>query len=561
MGFNKNQQASVCFFFFVFLFFGFSLSKEVSNCEKEELRIKFNKHSSKQYEDIVDSLLKNVTKKDILKYKEAKIVSYSDFGAKGDGKTDDINAIVATHEFANKYGLKVKANDAATYYISGKQHTVNIQTSTDFGLANFIIDDTNVENPKASVFEVNSKHKSFKLGSIHSLKKNQKKIEVSTPTNCLVIVTNASKKQYIRFGLNQNNGHSQTDIFLIDTHGKIDDSTPILWDFDTITNIQAFPIDDEVLKITGGRFTTMANKEVSKYNYYQRNIRIKRSNVIVDGLAHYVVGEENQGAPYGGFLFIRDCANITVKNTILTAHKTYKTIGNAGEPVSMGTYDLQVNNSSNVLLFNCTQTNDIKDGTYWGIMASNYSKNLTYDTCVLSRFDAHMGVYNATIRNSTLGHAGINLIGFGTFRLENSKVFSNRLINLRRDYGSTWQGNFIIRNCIFVPSISKENPSITNLFIGFNNGEHDFGYTCYMPQKISIENLYIDDSKHLRENKLITIFDDFNPKFDTLFKEKFPYIKTKKIILKNVTTASGKIIKVSENLYMFNHIKVKTIKK
>ena len=60
-----------------------------------------------------------------------------------------------------------------------------------------------------------------------------------------------------------------------------------------------------------------------------------------------------------------------------------------------------VNRVLNVSFVNCTQTNDINDRTYWGVMASNYSKNLLYDNCVWSRFDAHMGVANATIRNST----------------------------------------------------------------------------------------------------------------------------------------------------------------
>src|SRR3546814_5418930 len=41
-------------------------------------------------------------------------VQYSDFGAKGDGKTDDIDAIAATHAFANTHKLMVKADDKAT---------------------------------------------------------------------------------------------------------------------------------------------------------------------------------------------------------------------------------------------------------------------------------------------------------------------------------------------------------------------------------------------------------------------------------------------------------------
>ena len=547
----KNLNGFLCF---LFLCCGVNFAREVTNFDKENSIKNINVKNEKICCDVVNTSIHRIFKNDTLKLKANGVVRYSDFGAKGDGKTDDMNAIVATHEFANKNGLKVKADDRATYYISGKHQTAIIQTDTDFGSASFIIDDTDVENRQANIFEVISKYPSYKINEIHSLKKNQKKINVSFLRKSIVTVTNSHKKQYIRFGLNQNNGQSQTDIFIVDKNGLIAKNTPILWDFDTITSVNVFPMDEKVLKITGGNFTTIANKEPSEYKYYQRNILIKRSNVVVDGLKHLIVGEENQGAPYGGFLFIKDCENVTVQNAILTAHKTYKTIGNAGKPVSMGSYDIQVNRALNVLFFNCTQTNDINDTNYWGIMASNYSKNLTYDSCILSRFDAHMGVYNPEIRNSTIGYAGINLIGFGTFILENSKVYSNRLINLRRDYGSTWQGNFRIRNTVFVPTLLNENLGY-HLFIGFNNGQHDFGYTCYMPQKITIENLFIDDSKLSKEVNLHAIFDDFNPDFDTQFKEKYPYIKTQKLILKNVTTASGNSIKMSKNPYMFQYVK------
>ena len=47
-------------------------------------------------------------------------VTYEDFGAVGDGKTDDFDAIIRTHEYANENGLSVFANETATYYIGGK---------------------------------------------------------------------------------------------------------------------------------------------------------------------------------------------------------------------------------------------------------------------------------------------------------------------------------------------------------------------------------------------------------------------------------------------------------
>jgi hypothetical protein len=495
------------------------------------------------------------SKKEIQKIKERGFAQYSDFGATGDGQTDDMKAIAATHDFANKHGLKVKADKGATYYIGGSDLTAIIRTDTDFGTAEFIIDDRDVENRNASVFMVSSGLEPFTPKGITSLKRNQEKIDLDFPATCLVTVTNANIKRYIRFGPNQNNGHDQTDIFIVDKNGQINKDAPIVWDFDEITEISALPLDEKTLTITGGRFTTIANAAESKYTYYSRNIGIKRSNVVIDGLEHRVTGEGEQGAPYGGFLNIRDCAFVTVQNTLLTGHKTYTTIGSAGVPVTMGTYDLSVNRALNVSFINVTQTNDINDRTYWGILGSNYCKNLVYDKCTLSRFDAHMGVANATVKNSTMGHMGINAIGTGTFLVENSTINGGSLINLRSDYGSTWEGEFIIRNCVFVPR--GGNFRSVNLIGGSNPGMHDFGYTCYMPEKITIENLRIEDSNPPDGYNGPAIFGNFNPKMtDDSYVEKYPYIITKEVVLKNVNTASGKTLRVSDNSYMFRNVKV-----
>ncbi|MFY7898980.1 MAG: hypothetical protein ACOVNY_02275, partial [Chitinophagaceae bacterium] len=496
--------------------------------------------------------------KDVLEFKKNGFVKYEDFGAKGDGKTDDIDAIAATHAFANQYGLVVKANEKATYYIGGKQRTAIIQTNTHFGKASFIINDTDVQSRSTPVFMVSSGLQSFKLTGITSIKQNQQQIKgfaQKLSSSCIITVTNANIKRYIRYGLNQNNGASQTDIFLVDKEGNVDAKTPIIWDFDQITEMVAQPIDDKLLTISGGRFTTIANKAASKYTYYNRNILIKRSNVTVDGLQHFVIGEEEQGAPYSGFILVNDCSNVIVRNCLFTGHKTYQTIGSAGKPVSMGTYDITVNRALNVSFINCKQSNNINDKTYWGIFGSNYSKNLLYDSCYFSRFDAHMGVANATIRNSILGHMGINAIGSGTLLVENTTVSAATFINLRSDYGSTWQGKFIIRNCIFTPA--KTSSTNVSLIGGAYSGQHDFGYTCYMPEHIAIENLVINDANFSISYKGPTIFANFNPQMnDDAYQQKFPYIITKEIHLKNVAAASGKKLSVSENNYLFKDVQI-----
>ena len=542
-------------FFIFFLYFFPALAQPGAMSGKiiiTSLNEKTGIHTNKSGE-----LRVNVSPKNIRQFKAKGFVLYSDFGADGNGKTDDIDAIAATHAFANQYTLLVKADNAATYYIGGKDRTVAIRTNTDFGTATFIIDDTDVKNRNASVFEVGSDLLSFKPEGITSLRRNQEKLDIALPANCLISVTNTEVKQYIRYGPNQDSGSSQTDIFIADKNGKTDSNTPILWDFNTITDITAVPIDDKTLSITGGHFITIANNAESKYTYYSRNILVRRSNVVIDGLEHRINGEGNNGAPYSGFITISNCAYITVKNSILTGHKTYQTIGSAGKPVSMGSYDISVNSALNVSFISCSQTNDIKDNRFWGIMGSNYCKNLLYDSCTLSRFDAHKGVANATIRNSVLGHMGINAIGSGTLRIENTTIYGRSIVNLRNDYGSSWQGSFIILNCTLVTNIQRSGAPV--LINGAYSGMHDFGYTCYMPERISIENLRIEDTDYTVDYKGPAIFAHFNPQnIDSSYYEKFPYVITKEVTLRNVTTASGMSLRFSSNPFMFRNVKVTT---
>ncbi|HRP31564.1 MAG TPA: hypothetical protein PKV73_06715 [Agriterribacter sp.] len=541
--------------FVFFLLSGISVAMGQNKDSPGEVVIATGNRKTHVHTDEKGVLHVDVSNKDARKFRANGLVHYSDFGARGDGKTDDIDAIAATHAFANQEGLKVKADRDATYYIGGKERTAVIRTDTDFGKAAFIIDDTGVQNRNSSVFLVSSEQQRFSPKGLSSLRRNQTKIDVSLPGPCVIAVTNNLVMQYIRLGLNQDNGSPQTDIFVVDKDGNVDSNTPIIWDFNEITGISAYPIDTDTLHISGGRFTTIANSAESKYNYYSRNILIRRSNVIVNGLEHRITGEGSQGAPYAGFVSISDCAFVTVKNTLLTGHKTFYTVGSAGEPVSMGTYDISVSRALNVSFVNCSQTNDINDRDYWGIMGSNYCKNLLYDSCTFSRFDAHKGVANASIRNSTLGHMGINAIGSGILTVENCTIRGRSIINLRSDYGSTWQGEFIIRNCVFVPNNGR--PGNVVLINGHNSGQHDFGYTCYMPERITIENLYINDTRHPKDYAGPTIFANFNPQFtDETFREKFPYVKTQKVVLINVTTASGKPLRVSENPVMFRDVNI-----
>lgn len=482
------------------------------------------------------------------------VVRYEDFGAKGDGKTDDHAAIARTHQFANERGLPVKAADNATYLIGGGDTVAVVQTDTHFGKAKFIIDDTTVTDRSKNVFEVNSALEPITIKNVSSLEQSQKRIDVTLPQPCLVVVLNENEKRYLRRGVNKHGGVPQRDLFLVDADGTIDPNTAIAESFAAITNMTAFPIEKTTLTITGGHFTTVANRAKSEYKYYQRGFLIRRSNTVIDGLEHYVTGEATQSAPYSGFLNIGHCANVTVRNGVLTAHKTYR-VKIANTKKKMGTYDLAMVQALNVTLINCKQSNDIDDKQYWGIMASNGSKNLVFDGCTLNRVDAHQGVVNATICNSTIGYAGIEVIGKGLLLLENTTVRGNGLVYLREDYGSTWQGELMIRNCVIQPSDGEGGGAILG---GKNNGQHDYGEPSSMPERITIDKLRIEDTSPPEAYEGPVVLGNFNPGYkDASFVEKFPYSKTREVIVKDVTTASGKPLRLSNNPVMFRDVVVR----
>jgi hypothetical protein len=324
------------------------------------------------------------------------------------------------------------------------------------------------------------------------------------------------------------------------------------WDYDNVSRVEARPMEEKLLIVRGGVFTTIANrmKQEVGYNYWSRNIRISRSNTEINGLAHHVVGETEVGHPYSGFISVSNCANITLRNCFATGHKSYTTIGAAGKPVSMGSYDYSANSVVNFSMINC-RMNHINDRTRWGVIGTNFCKNILLEDCTLSRMDTHMGVSGTyVIRRCTLGYAGLNAIGRGLLTVEDSTLYGSALINFRSDYGSTWEGDVVVRNSRWIPASGKSSrPQMINTR---NDGTHDFGYPCFMPREITIDGLFVDDSNHPEDYQGMYFFSDPDSGYDRGKDSKpadrpFPYAMCRKVKVRRLTTASGMKPRISAN--------------
>ena len=484
-------------------------------------------------------------------------VTYEDFGAVGDGVSDDLPAICEAHAYANSHGLPVRSKPDATYHLGHRALTAIITTDTDWNTSRFTIDDSGVngevEDHKRALFEVRSLLAPENV-QLSQLTRDQRQVAARPARDCHILVENEQKRLYIRRGLNQNNGDPQHDCFILRQDGSIEGD--IDWNYEAITRIEARPIDEKPIVLSGGVFTTLANRMAQPvgYNYWHRNIEITRSNTTVDGLTHYVVGETSVGHPYRGFLSANQCANVTLRNCFATPHKIYSTIGAAGKPVNMGSYDLHANNVVNLHLASC-RINLICDRTRWGVIATNFCKNILLEDCTFSRMDTHMGVSGEyTVRGCTFGHMGLNAIGRGRLTIENCIVYGRHLVNFRQDYGSTWEGDLVIRNSHWVPACGDE---IRPHLIGVSNdGTHDFGYPCFMPQTVNIIGLTVEDNNTPDDYDGLYLFTDPDAISDGVrtdttdlpSKERaYPYARTRSVKIQGLTTVSGKTWRVSPN--------------
>ena len=497
-------------------------------------------------------------------------VTYEEFGAVGDGVTDDFAAIYKAHEYANENGLSVKASDEAHYYIhdpriDGEVQSVIIKTDVNWGNAQFTIDDRDVSVYKDAltyswyakpIFKVLSDYPVEQITDAdmlarvleNGLNRETKKIPLSFDYPVMIIPYNSSHKVYRRCGYGAFNGKDMHECIVLDTEGNVSEETPIIFNYESLSYINVYRIDVKPITIEGGTFTTRNTRVNILYTnengnkalmggYLDRGLYVNRSNTIVKNVKHYITDEPTMNdqvkngeidfvaACYHGFFHASASNHVTFDGCVLTGRRCYKRpTGGTG-----GTYDLSGNSVNGIYFKNCTQSNfwitvdenniihPAKEGDpgavtsmsyyhidgnvlkmHWGIGGTNFCKNMEYHNSTLSRFDAHEGLCNGKIINSTVNYMAIT--GVGKFEVENTRWFSegsgfgsNSLIHLRADYGSTWEGDVSIKN---VEAYIYTEKNAYLVYHSYNNWY--YGYKACFPN-ITIENLTYFDQKTFKK--------------------------------------------------------------
>ncbi len=462
-------------------------------------------------------------------------VSYAEFGAVGDGVTDDFAALKKAHVYANEKGVPVKAEKGKKYYVAPHEDCIPVKTDVDWTDAEFIIDDKSADKDSRVwqyplfIVKRDADPVDVEVPEGMTVASGQTKLDLTFAKPTMLMIYNDNHDDFIRYGTGLA-GFSEPRlvVLLVDENGNVDQSTPLQRDYDTVTRIVAYPTDDSPLLLRGGKFTTIANDDPIAMHYYWRNIKIERSNVTVKNVQHYVTEEGEEGSPYCGFFRVEYACNVLFENCVLTAHKIYYN----SYGIYQGTYDTALKCCNKVKYLNCTQANDICGPTY-GVICTDLCKNLYMLGCKFSRFDAHMGVYNATIKDCELGQH-VSITGGGTLLVENVITYAkkgtwfNRFITLRHDYGSFFDGDVIVRNCTMY-----SERGINYLIAGGWN-DWDFGYEIRYPRTVTIDNVrLITDTEEFDHNCLYIFCKQSDTSYADALKSKNPPILTEKVIIKN----------------------------
>ncbi len=450
------------------------------------------------------------------------VITYEDFGAVGDGKTDDIDAIRQAHNEANKGGQTVIGTKGKTYYVTFTyDNPIQVRTNVDWKGAKFIFDSSAITYDNAGdVFEISQTvadanvfidTKDPRIQELNKPAENGEpvikgiqhgdeqttKLDLGLGYAAMLTVIDSNSRTYIRWGYVDSKGGEQKEVIIVDKDGNIDPSTPFLLDYEKITGIRIHKIEVEEITVQNATITEPASRInlLGAYHSYTHGILVSRPNVVIKNITHVITGEIlpnapvkvdkdglsydvsdegfsysggkilKDGKPYSGndvqpftgpsfgFLQISNTHNVLVEDSVFQGRVHYVE----------GTYDLGANTANQIVFKNCKQSNffDTRPaytkfgestfpnlGLCWGIMGSNYTKNVHYVDSDLTRFDAHAGVLNASVTGGKLGV--VRLIGGGTFTLDGVTIYRShhgtQPIQLREDYGATFNGTLIMKN-------------------------------------------------------------------------------------------------------------------
>ena len=467
--------------------------------------------------------------------------SFISLSKKGNGSykyKDDYYAIKAAHDCANKYNKPVVVTKDTYHVYKPNNETISVQTNTYLNGSTIYIhndeDIYNYMNAHIYTIEPNSSNKCTageKVGftnAFTSLVPNNGKY--------YVVITEKGGTKVFNRDHGCESGKTCQEVAKWDAYRVYDGivQDPMFWDYkNTTIKYNACPIPSDQLVFQNAIIKSVVNVDCNKCSdtSKQRGIAVRRSNTKIYDIDHSFVNSKNKYIheikhKFASFFSIQG-ANVILEQCRVYS-MTYRTSSGGHD----STYDLHLRDAVNVTINNVKMSkadenyNQMKSSSDWGVSSSHGSKNVTIINSKLNRIDAHKGIYNLMVKDSSVGYYGINIVGTGDKKdnkliLDNvTFVYSSSIVKMRGDYGTTWNGTISFKNITIKNSMSSSISLISAPSLS-NNSKSSFVWNqpIYNPTKVIIDGLTVDSSI----NKL-TVFDtsknDFNNYYLTYINKK-----------------------------------------
>ena len=425
--------------------------------------------------------------------KDISVLYYEDFGAKGDGETDDFKAMYNTHVMANKGGQTVLGTPGAEYYIFNTRMTVDgketpvsipIRTTTNWQGAKIIIDDTNIslhstnsDLARYDIFHIlpDEEHEKFTfkdnkfkdqtvLDAIVSdgLNPDTKKINFKVDGwdgSLLIVPVNNEHRVFRRRGYGSHAGAEMHEIIKIDKDGNVSEETPIMFEYTNLNYILVYKLDPETAITVGNATIETRDPQINHLvdgefigGYTQRGINVYRSYTTVHDINHVVIegftlkdrANGKVGPSANGMFEATNADHVTFENCIIPGRQSY----------GGSSYNFRATNVNKIVLKNCTQSNFwvtvnydtgiMTPGTDYvvGALPSTSSVTIKNDAGESKSFGMHWGI-GGTNYCKNMEYIGSQISRFDAHAgLYNGKIIDTKINGMEL----TGVGDLIIEN-------------------------------------------------------------------------------------------------------------------
>jgi len=358
-------------------------------------------------------------------------ISYDDFGAARDGNRDATEAVKAAHQDANSRQLPV-VQHGGKFLLNKTGPGISVRTDTDLRGATIVctIDYTTI-TPRLWTYLFLLDQEQQELTSLvdkGELTKGAARIP-SLAGHSGMISIQSSTPAMMRWGRQATAMREPHTIGF--KNGEL--NKPLYFDFSAAEDVRVY-FKPWVQRIE----FQCPNFEFNAQTNIRAFVKVARNNARVCNMEANL-GEQEKSVPVYTPIAIRMCADVEVEGL-------YCDHSGKPAPEQINAYLILMTDSVGIHL------HKVRNYTGWSGINGNYFSDLLLEDFVVYSIGGHAYVRDLTFRDGTFFQHCL-LQGMGTLTLErvtHQNILqgkSDRFIFIRNDYGESWDGDVVIRDC------------------------------------------------------------------------------------------------------------------